>query len=820
MIELGKSLHPVLRSLRRSPIFTLVTVATLAVAIGANSAVFSVVRGVLLKPLPFEEPERLVGVWHTAPGMGWETVNQSPALYFTYRDHSETFVDTGMWDNGQASVTELGEPEQVPVIRVTDGTLPLLGVQPHRGRFFNREDDSPGTAETVVLAHGYWQRRFGGAESALGKTLVVDGEPHEIIGVTGPGLHFLDHDPDLYLPFRFDRSQVFFGNFSYQGVARLKDGATLEQANAELAPLVEVTMDTFPLPGGFTREMAEEVGFAPALHPLREDAVGDVGATLWLLLGTVVLVLLVACANIANLVLVRSESRRQEMAIRAALGAGRRNLASRLLLEGAILATAGAALGLALAYGGLRLLVTLAPRGLPRLDEISIDSSVIAFTAGVAVAAAILVTLLPVLKVRLGELVPSLREDSRGAGTSRQRSLARNTLVAAQIALALMLMIGSGLMIRSFQALQSVEPGFQDPEEVLTLRLSIPRAQVPDVEEAARTFERIQQQLAALPGMSSVGMSSSITMDGRDSNDPIFVEDHPLPTDTIPPLRRFKWISPEYFSTMGNPLLAGRSISWADVHDRAPVAVITENLARAYWPEPTGALGKRIRPNPQAPWREIVGVVGNVYDDGPAQGPTAVVFWPQVQEDFWVEGIESPRSMAFALRSPRVGTPEFLDEVREAIWSVSPNRPLANVQPLTTILRRSTSRTSFALVMLAIAAATGLLLGAIGTYGVTSYSMAQRRREIGVRVAFGARPGDVRRLVLGHGLTLAVLGVAAGLAGAFALSRIMSSLLFEVAPGDPLTYGASSLGITALALAACWLPARRAARVSPIETLR
>jgi predicted permease len=819
-MSLPHPLRTTLRRLARSPLFTAVTVLTLAIGIGATTAVFTVVHGVLLEPLPFEHPERLVGVWHTAPGLGFDRLNQSPALYFTYREESEAFTDTGLWDNDTASITGRGEPAEVPVIRVTDGTLPLLGVRPLHGRLFSAEDDSPGTAETVILAHDYWRERFGADPAAVGQTLLVDGRPREVIAVMRPDLEFLDFEPSIYLPYRLDRGEVFFGNFSHQGVARLAPGATLDQANDEVARMIPMALDRFPLPAGFTREMATKAGLGPNLRPLREDVVGDVGRLLWVLLGTVGIVLLIACGNVANLYLVRAEARRQELAVRSALGAGRARIGRGFLLESLLLGFAGGAAGLGLAWAGIRLLVTLSPRGLPRLDEIAIDPSVVLFTLGVSIAAALAFSILPVIKLGGPQLLGALREGGRGA-VGRGRNVTRNALVAVQIALALVLMIASGLMIRSFQALRSVDPGFREPAEVQTLRLAIPEAEVEEPERVVQLHEELRRRLAALPGVESVALTTSITMDGWDSNDPIFFEDFPPPADQIPPLRRFKWVSPGYLETMRQPLVAGRDLSWADVHDRAPVALVTENVAREHWPDdPAGSLGRRIKPYPTSPWRTIVGVVGDIRDDGPGEPATATVYWPMAMNDFFEPGLFAPRGMAYAIRSSRVGTPGFLDEVRRTIWAVNRNLPLARVETLEEIVADSTARTSFTLVMLAIAAATALLLGGIGIYGVTSYAVAQRRREIGVRMALGARRRDVGGLVLRHGLALAGIGVAAGLAAAVGLTRLMSALLYGVGAVDPATYALGGAGAVALTLLASWFPARRAAAVDPLETLR
>ncbi len=818
-MDLARNLRYVLRGLRRTPSFTATAVVTLAVGIGAAAAVFSVVHGVLLQPLSFDEPDRLVGLWHEAPGLEFDLLNQSPALHFTYLEENRSFDGVGMWDNDRVTVTGTAEPEVVPAMRVTDGTLPLLGVQPVLGRLFTAEDDSPGTGRTVILSNAFWRARFGGDRDVVGRSLTVDGEPHDVIGVLPAGLQFLDHDPDLYLPFRFDRAEVFFGNFSFQGVARLRDGVTIEQADADVARMIPLSLEHFPLPGGFTREMFESARIGPNLRPLEKDVIGDVGRVLWVLFGTVGIVLIVACANVANLLLVRAEGRYQQIAVRSALGADRKRLASEMLLESLVLGIAGGAGGLLLAAGGLHLLRTLEPEGLPRLDEISLDPVVLLFTLAISVVAPMLFGLLPVARLKVADLITGLKEESRGGTVGTRGRQARDVLVAAQVALALVLMVGSGLMVRSFLALRSVEPGFTDPAHVQTLRAPVPTAEVEDPAEVARLHERILAELARLPGVESASLASSATMDGWDSNDPVFVEDFPQADDTLPPIRRFKWIAPGYFRTMGNPILAGRDLTWDDVRERREVALVTRDLAAEYWGDPEAAVGRRIRNQPGTAWKEIVGVVGQIHDDGVDQAATPTVYWPLAQEDFWEEGVFVPRSVAYVLRTSRAGTTSLLDEARAAVWSVNPRLPLSEVWTLDEILGRSMARTSFTLVMLAIAAMTALLLGGVGIYGVTSYVVAQRSREIGVRMALGAQRGDVSRLVLGHGLRLAVVGTGIGLVAAFLLTRLMAALLFGVEALDPATYGAAGVGAAVLALTASWLPARRAARVDPIETL-
>lgn len=821
MRAIASPLRQTLRNLLRRPLFAVTAILTLGLGIGATSAIFTVVDAVLIEPLPFPEPATLVGVWHTAPGLDFEEVNQSPATYLVYRAEARGFEDIGLWDNRQASVTGLDAPEQVTSVVVTDGLLPLLRVKPALGRLFTREDDSADAPLTVILGHGYWQERFGADAAALGRTLTVNGRAREIVGVLPEGFRLLRYDPALYLPLQLDPAEVQLGNFDYQGIARLRAGVTLEQANAEVARLIPLAAERFP--GGITLEMLEQARFDANVRPLKEDAVGDIGSVLWVLLGTVGLVLLVACANVANLFLVRAEGRQRELAVRTALGAERYRLAGQLLLESTVLGWLGGGLGLLLALGATRLLVFLGPETLPRLDEISVDGSVVAFTMVISLLAGLFFGLFPVLRYRRLDLVGSLKEGARGSDTSRQRQRVRSALVIAQMALALVLLVGSGLMIRSFQALRQVNPGFARPAEVLTFRVVVPAAEVEDEIAAAAVTEQILERLAALPGVVSASAAVSITMDGWDGSDAVFVEDFPTPEGQLPPIRRMNFVAPGSFATLENPLLAGRDITWDDLHERRPVAVVTENFAREYWGEPARALGRRLGTTgspTERQWREIVGVVGNVHDDGLGQDPTPLVYWPMVLENFWGEKIFTQRAMAYAVRT-RGRLPESLvPEARAAVWAVNPNLPLADVKTLDEILGQSLARTAFTLVLLGIAAAVALFLGTVGIYGVISYVVSQRTREIGVRMALGARHTDVSMMVLRSGMALVLGGLAIGLAVAVGASRLLAALLYGVRPNDPLTYGGVSLLLAVVALSTAYLAARRAASVDPIEALR
>ncbi len=808
------------RRLLRTPMFMAVAILTLGLGIGANAAIFSVVNGVLLKPLPYRDADRLVGVWHSAPGMNIDLLNQSPATYFTYRDEGRVFEDIGLWSDTAVSVTGTGEPERVEALRVTDGTLGVLGVQAVLGRLFTADDDLPGRPERVILTHGYWQRTLAGNPGVLGRPLTIDGTPHEVIGVLPASFRFLNATPQVVLPFQFDRAKVFIGNFSYQGIARLKPGVTLAQANDDVARMLPLVIDRFPLPNGLTRQMLDETRMAPNVRPLSIEVIGDIGRTLWVLLGTVGLVLLIACANVANLFLVRAEGRQHELAIHAALGASRRRIGWELLSESLTLAAAGGVAGLLLADAGVRLLIAAAPEGLPRLEEIRIDATVLTFTVAISLLAGLLFGLLPVLKFARPELASTLKDGGRGSSDGRTRHRARNTLVVAEIALAVVLLVGSGLMMRTFQAMRRVDPGFTSPEQVLTLRVSIPESLIAGKEQTARAHEQIARRIEQIAGVTAVGLASSITMDGNNSNDPIFVEDAPGPVGRLPPLRRFKWVGENYFSAIGNRMITGRPIVWNDVYTLAPVAVVTENFAREHWKQPADALGRRIRQNPKNPWRTIVGVVADARDDGVAQPAPAIIYWPMMMADFWDSPIMVQRSMGYIVRTARAGSPTLLKEIQQAVWGVNANLPVARVRTLDEVRAASMAQTSFMLVMLAIAAAVALLLGVVGIYGVISYVATQRTREIGIRLALGADGRSVSRLFLRQGLVLAAAGITVGLLASAALTRVMSALLFGVNAIDPVTYAAVSVGLAGTALLASYIPAARAARVDPSIALR
>ena len=816
-------LNQVLRSLARMPLFTSVAVLTLAIGIGANTAIFSVIEGVLLKPLPYAASDQLVTIDHAAPGVNLPSVGAAPFQYFTYREQGRVFQDVGLWNTGTVSVTGLAEPEEVSTLFVTAGVLPILGVQPMLGRVFSTTDDSPGSPETVVLTSGYWRSKFGGDRSAIGRTLMLDSRPREIIGVLPETFRFLDRRVSVVVPYRFDRSKVFLGQFSFAAVARLKPGATIDQANADVARMIPISLGAFPPFAGGSVKMFEEVRLRPTVRSLKADLVGDVQRVLWVLMATIGMVLLIACANVANLLLVRAEARQQELAVRAALGASPARIARELLLESVTLGILGGVVGLGLAFGALRLLVALAPGNLPRIGDIALDVPVLLFTLALSVVAGLLFGAIPVFKYARAQLGTMLRGGGRTSSASKERFRARNTLVVAQIALALVLLVSSGLMIRTFQALRDVHPGFVRPGEVQTLRLSIPGSQVKEEAAVARMHQAIMDKIASVPGVASVALSSTVTMSGDGWHDPVFARDRTYSPSQVPPIRLFKFVSPGYMKTMGGSLVAGRDFTWADAYELRPVAMVSENLARELWGEPSAALGKFVRPYPTSLWREVVGVVSDMRDDGLNQKAPTVAYWPLMMVDFTPTSDNrnfAQRGVTYVIRSSRTGSSGFVNELGRAVWSINPNLPLAAVRTLQEIYDASLARTSFTLVMLGIAGGMALLLGVAGIYGVISYSVSQRAREIGIRIALGAQSRTVTRMFVRHGLALAGAGVAIGLTAAFGIVRLMSSLLFGVSPIDPVTYVLVTLTLIAATVVASYVPALRATAVDPIVALK
>jgi predicted permease len=824
------------RMLRFNPTFAVAALLTLGLGIGANTAVFSVVNGVLLSPLPYPEPDRLVSILTRAPGApspdggagGIRDLPEPESMFATYADENRSFDSIGFWWQLATTVTGAGDPEQVRSVGVSAGVLETLNVQPLLGRWLSGSDYQPRLSGPVMISYGYWQRKFGGDPSILRRTITVESRPREIVGVMPPGFRVVHVEPEIIVPQAVDRSQLYLVPFTYQTVARLKAGVTIAEADADLRRLANVWLSAWTMPPGFGANSRglESWRIVSSAEPLRDQVVGSIGNVLWVLMGTIGIVLLIACANVANLLLVRAEGRQQELAVRTALGAGWSRIVRELLTESVWLGLLGGALGLAVAYVGVRLLVRFGPATLPRLHEISISGPVLAFALLASLLSGLLFGAIPAFKYG-GRRFAGALMGSRTATHGRERHRARNGLVVIQVALALVMLVSSGLMIRTFQAMRAVEPGFARPEQLQTLRIALPQSVAATPQRAAQMHKQIVEALAALPGVTSVALSTAMPMEGVLPN-PILTSRSPLraesDTDAVGATRPLRWsksVSPGFFRTSGARLITGREFEWVDLEQLRPVAIVSENLAIEQWGSASAALGKRVRGAPGTQWRDVIGVVQDVRENGVHAAAPPIVYWPSMTESvFFPGGVDVPRSVAFVVRSPLAGTQGLIDGARRAVWSVNPNLPVALVRTMQEVYDQSMARTSFTLVMMAIAAAMALVLGIVGIYAVIAYAVAQRTREIGIRVALGAQQGELRRMFLRYGLVLASVGVAIGAAVAAALTRFMRSLLFEVSPLDPATYVAVSIALMGTALLASYLPARRASAIDPAVSLR
>ena len=817
-------LRHALRALLKTPGFTLTALATLSVGIGATTAVFSVVNSILIKPLPYPDADLLAGVWNVAPGApGLASVSGdlrlSPSMFFTFSEQGRVFQSLGVWTPGTATITGLAEPERVAAGYVSDGLLQTLETPPALGRWLTAGDQAPNGPDRVLLGYGFWQRHFADDRSLNGRQITVNSRSMEIVGVMPQGFKILDFTPDLIVPLKFNRSTIGLSNFSYQGIARLKRGLNIAQANADVGRLLSVWQNSWPSTAS-SRFYIDNWRIAPAVRPLKRDVIGSIGDVLWVIMGTVGLVLVIACANIANLLLVRGDARQQELAIRAALGAGWLRIVRELLVESLVLAVIGGAIGVGIAYAALSVLVAHGPSNLPRLTEVSLDTTALVFTFAISVASALFFGLIPAIK-HAGPSVSGALGNRRTASTSRSRRRAQDALVVAQVALALILLISAGLMLRTFASLRTVAPGFTHAQQIETARIALPDPLSPNPDATVQAQHQILSKLAAIPGTSSVAFAGNLPMEGRDEDwDEMFAENKSYGAGENP-VRMFKFISPGYFEAMGTKLIAGRDYTWTDIQEVHPFVVISENYARELWGSAGAAIGKRVRTGEGTPWREIVGVVENVRNNGLQEDPPAIVYWPsRIDKLYPSTGSNALRSLTLVLRSDRAGTAPFANEIRQVIWSWNSNLPVTGVRTMQEVYDQSLARTSFTMVMLGIASSMALLLGIVGIYGVMAYAVSQRRREIGIRVALGAPPGELKAMFVRNGVRLTVIGTVIGLLASAVATRLMKSILFGISPLDGPTYAMVPLVLLTAAALACYIPAIRATKVDPLDALK
>jgi predicted permease len=819
-------LKHVFRRLRRSPGFAITVVLTLAIGIGANTAVFSVLNSVLLRPLAYPEPQQLVSLHLNAPGAPGlaqfrSELRLSASMYLTFAAHNRTFQSVGVWLPGTASITGLAQPEQVNTAEISGGVLETLNVPAVAGQWLTAADQDSHSLGRVMLSYGYWQRRFGGDPGIVGHTIMVNSQSRVIAGVMPRGFKVVNYDFDLLVPLAFDPTHQQLAGFAFRGIGRLRPGVGIAEANADVARLLNVWMDSWTNPLGGDPHWYLNWRIAPALQPLKDTVVGSVQTVLWVVMGTIGVVMLIACTNVANLLLVRADARRQELAVRSALGAGRWRIARELLIESVTLGLMGGAAGMAVAYAGLRLLTAIGPGELPRLNEISLDAWSVAFTLILSVLSGLFLGAIPALRYVPSRQRLTVLGTMRTASVSRERQRGRNLLVMAQVAMALVLLICAVLMIRTFMAMRDADPGFSDPPSLQVMRLSMPETLVRDSATVVRMQNNILDKLAAIPGVSSTGFAASVPMSGGEPDwDNIFPEGIPY-KDGVAPMRLFNFVSPGYFRTAGTRFVAGRDFTWAEIYSVRPIGIVSEGLARELWGSPQAAIGKRFQEFPSAPWHEVVGVVEDVRENGVDQVSPATVYWPLLIGDPSVpEKLRAWRTVYFAMRTNRAGTETFINEMQQAVWSVNPNLPVADISTMQDIYSDSMARTSFTLVMLAIAGSMALLLGIIGIYGVISYAVSQRTREIGIRLALGAQKSQLKWMFVRSALAVTAVGIAIGLGAAAALMHLMKSLLFGIGPLDPFTYFAVPLMLAVSAILASYLPARRAAAVDPVEALR
>lgn len=812
------------RSLRRAPLFSAAIVLTLTIGIGSAAAIFAVVDAVLLRPLPYGHPDRLVGAWFDMPALNLTHAQQTAGTYFTFKRFANSIEGIAVYQDGSVSVGDpdgRAEPERMSVAWSSANLFPVLQVSPILGRPFNEAEDAPKGANVVMISEGLWKSRFAGDRSVIGKKILISGRENEIIGVMPSSFHFPNADTRLWMPLQLDPNAQYTEGFNYNSVARLKPGISVDAAQRDFTNVLPRVVDVAPMlaPGVPMTMVMEQAKPRPHLIPMRDDVVGDISRTLWMVAATAVLVLLVTCANVANLLLVRADGRQRELSVRAALGAGHYRVLAHFFTESAILAGISAAFGFGVAAIAVKLLVDAGPTQIPRLAEIHAGWSVAAFTIVVAVIVALACSAIPAIRFLRGNPLGGLRDGGRGGTVGAHRQRARSALVAAQIAFALVVLAGSGLLVRSFQRLRAVRPGF-NPDGVATLWISLPSIRYTTDTARVRFYARLTERASQLPGVQSVGIASRLPlqMNGMNQN-PFYAEGDETTSKKIPPLEINVSADAGYFKTMQIPLLVGRLFDPIE-RQHGDEAIISAEVARQFFHDSTGrsAVGKRFQTLPNGSWHTIIGVVGSVRDTALAAGPTRSVYYPESVSSDTLEG--GPRSAMAIVARTNGDVAATTRAIQALVHEMDPTLPTFDVHTMRATLDASIARLTFTMIVLAAAAGVTLLLGVIGLYGVIAYVVTLRTRELGVRIALGAQPNSVAAMVTRQGLMLSATGIVVGLALVLVVARFLRSFLFEIAPTDPLTLGGSVAILVAFALLASWIPARRAAAVNPMEALR
>ncbi|HVR96529.1 MAG TPA: ABC transporter permease, partial [Thermoanaerobaculia bacterium] len=795
-----------LRTLLRNPATSAIALFALALGIGANTAIFSVVNGVLLEPLPYGNPEKLVMVWEANPGRGFPRFSVSPPNFVDWRVQARSFDGLVATSSDDVNLTGREQPEALSMAQVSDGFFRVMGVPLALGRDFQPEEMKPGARRVTVLSHGLWQRRFGSDKAILDRPILLNGEPYTVVGVAAQGFEF-PNERELWTPWTEEIDPAMRGAHYLRVIGRLKPGVSVEQAATEMTAIAARLEKQYP---------DSNTGWGALVISLRENVVQDIRPALLILLAAVSFVLLIACANVANLLLARVAAREREIAVRTALGAGRVRLVRQMLTESAVLFLGGGLLGLLIAFWGVKLLVAMDPGGLPRVQEIDVDGRVLLFTLGVSLVTGLLFGLIPAFHATSGgRLYDALKEGGRAMAGGGRGKVVRNALVLVEVAVALVLLVGAGLLIQSFSRLQSVDPGFQ-PDGVLTAGVGLPAFKYPDTPRQAAFYRQLVERLDAQPGVEAVGLISPLPLSGQRFVLTFAVEGRPAPAPNEEPNANIRTASPDYFKTVQIPLIKGRVFTDQDIETSLPVLLVNQTMAKQIWPG-EDPLGKRITfddaTDPEAEWRTVVGVVGDVRHGTLNEDGGSEAYWPQFQAPF--------QSASIVVRAAGAGNPERLaGAVRQTVRALDPDLPVDEIRPFDEVVSEALSQSRFKTVLLGLFAAIALVLAAVGVYGVISYSVTQRTHEIGIRMALGAERTSVLRMVVRQGMVLVLTGVGVGVVLAWMASRYLETQVYGVSTSDPATFVAVPLVLAGVSLLANYLPARRATTVDPLEALR
>ncbi len=796
-----------IRVLLKNPAFTVTALLTLALGIGVNTAIFSIVDSVLLRPLPMNDPDRVVSVWEHSLRAGVDRNEMAPANYFDLRNQNQVFEGVGAFGDASMNLIGVGEPEQLDARLVTANVFALLGVKPALGRTFSPDEDQPGRHRVVVLSDALWRRRFNADPAIVDRDITLNAESYRVIGVMPPDFFFPVREGELWTPWAMEPEEANGrGDHYVSTIARLRPGVTVQQANAEVEAIAARLSNEYP-------RTNEGLGFL--VSSFHEDYVGNLRTPILILFAAVALVLLIACANVANLLLAQATSRRREIAIRIALGASRFAIIRQLLVESMLLAGGGALLGVLGAMWGVQWLSGLVPESLSKLQSVSLDARVFAFTLGVTVLTALVFGVVPAFHASRSKPGETLSEVGRDLAGGRSGRYLRRVLVVAEVSLAVVLLVGAGLLIRSFQRLRQVDPGFRS-DNLLTMRTVLPVSKYAKPEQRRAFYDELLRKVDELPGVDSAGVITFLPLSFSGMNFSFSIEGRTAPGDMDLPLAVYRVVSPEYFRAMGIPLQRGRFFDSRDTAESPAVIIVNRRLAEQFWPgeDPTG---RRLKIGPldsRNPWAVVAGVVGDVRQGGLYGDQKFELYVPYAQE--W-RGFVAPRDLVVRTK----GDPaQLAGAVRDAIWAVDKDQPISKVQTMDHVLATAVSRERFQTLLLALFATLALVLACVGLYGVISYAVVQRTHEIGVRMALGAQPADVLRLVINQGMLLTLIGLAIGIAGALAVTRVMTEMLFGVTATDPLTFAGVPIVLGVIALLACYVPARRATKVDPLVALR